>query len=455
MADFAPLTVSKPQADSPEVLTFAEYASTQEALTDGIKRSLGDWLQEHKLHPASEEHRDESENPGTLGLAFQPSGAVYASHFVGQVWIRPRELAIIVKPKRGNMLHVATSMLRRSLVDPHVAAHLDEMFWFWPEQDPITFDRTFTGLDFVVSVLYLKHLHSLCQRHLRRSFQKEVSNLCGRVRGKILVAETVRRNLALARPDRACCSYQVHTIDTPANRVLRAALEQARRCLYRAGLKDTPAVLEWLATCHATLDSVPLARIELNDVTRLTPRAAVDRPYKEPLRLAKMVLMLFGSDPTIERRTDEAKIPPFAIDMNELFERYCEALLRSGYPNLVAFYRRQNLGSKLRVRPDFIVPGDQISRARILDAKYKYCWNGEKEDRPDVYQLLAYSRHNKVLSRLHEEPGQQTRLFILYPAETQIPANPAAKLDLDQAQCEYTDDLNQVTFFSKQVPLPQ
>jgi len=372
---------------------------------------------------------------------------------VNSIRVKPQDLAVIVRPRAENTLEVATAMLRISLADPQAAAHLQEMFWFWPEQEPISFERAFSGLDFLVSVLYLKSLDWLCRRHLRRSFQKEVSNLRGRVKGKILIGQNVRSNFPLSKLDHVWCSYQTHSMDTPPNRVLRTALEQARRCLHRAGITDLSVVLNWLAACHATLDPVPLTRIELNDVSRIAPRAAIDRPYKEPLRLARMVLALLGSDPTTDRLGEAPKVPPFAIDMNELFERYCEARMRRRYPQLEAFYRDRNLGTKLMVRPDFIIPAQAGACGVVVDAKYKYQWN-QKEDRQDVYQLLAYSRHGGVLSRLHEQPERQIRLLVLYPSETDTAANNAA-LNLDDATREFPEDLSNVEFYTKQVALPR
>jgi 5-methylcytosine-specific restriction endonuclease McrBC regulatory subunit McrC len=88
------------------------------------------------------------------------------------------------------------------------------------------------------------------------------------------------------------------------------------------------------------------------------------------------VLRLLGPDPLDEDKIEKRplNLPPFAIDMNELFERYCEVALRkvpgqrvwAGYND-----KERNLGSDsgFKVRPDFLVKTNDATW--IVDAKYK------------------------------------------------------------------------------------
>jgi hypothetical protein len=88
--------------------------------------------------------------------------------------------------------------------------------------------------------------------------------------------------------------------------------------------------------------------------------------------------------------------------MNELFERYCEVCLRTRKDWQVwAGYSSHNLGQAFAVRPDFLVVDRTSGMGWIVDAKYKPDWSWE-DHRPDVYQLMAYSRHRQVLQKLQE-----------------------------------------------------
>ena len=143
--------------------------------------------------------------------------------------------------------------------------------------------------------------------------------------------------------------------------------------------------------------------------------------------------------------------------MNELFERYCEVCLRknSNY-SVWAGYGDQNLGEDFKVRPDFLVTDSQ--NGWIVDAKYKPNWSWNKQDhRPDVYQVMAYSRHRGVLRELGnlmkriDEP--HPTVVILGPG---TPLSDEPELALDLAKTARNTPLNafQVQLVKLDIPLP-
>jgi 5-methylcytosine-specific restriction endonuclease McrBC regulatory subunit McrC len=130
--------------------------------------------------------------------------------------------------------------------------------------------------------------------------------------------------------------------------------------------------------------------------------------------------------------------------MKELFERYCEVKLRNT-PNqhvVWAGYKDRNryLGSRLRVRPDFLV---RAGDARwVVDAKYKDNWSWtQDEQRPDVYQVVSYCAHKAVLRELGlgSDSRERPTAVILYPASPDAQLTDQAHgLDLQAA----SNDLN-------------
>jgi 5-methylcytosine-specific restriction endonuclease McrBC regulatory subunit McrC len=239
-------------------------------------------------------------------------------------------------------------------------------------------------------------------------------------------------NHARGRLDRTYCRFQVQSIDTAPNQILLAALRQAIRYLRQSPFQDEG--LSHLSTFSETaLSGVTLRRILPTDFQGLHYGGFL-RPYREPHRWARLVLRLLGPDPLEEiagvRETD---LPPFAIDMKELFERYCEVKLRSvSNQNVWAGYKRNNLGSHLlQIRPDFLVRGGDAQW--VVDAKYKDNWSWNNED---VYQVVSYCTHKQVLRELglgsdsHERPTA----VILYPAAPgDQSADQARGLDLKAA----------------------
>jgi 5-methylcytosine-specific restriction endonuclease McrBC regulatory subunit McrC len=136
--------------------------------------------------------------------------------------------------------------------------------------------------------------------------------------------------------------------------------------------------------------------------------------YKPALKLARILLKKFDfsvrSDGDLKNKT-----LPFRINMPELFERYCEALLRDRYDDLLAGYGREGYsetrsGSR-RMRPDFLLP----SLNMIIDSKYKF-WVKNAIGNEDLRQLSAYGRYKPLLDKLKTGYESPTLQF-LYPSE--------------------------------------
>jgi 5-methylcytosine-specific restriction enzyme subunit McrC len=344
--------------------------------------------------------------------------AVSVWWFVGQVWVslgdKPPQV-LRVRPKVDNVAPV--QMYAECVTHPVVRPHLDDCMYFYWDQRPIPVEDRDHPITPLVVMRFLCLLHELCQKHLRLMITPVEANLAGRIKGKPLVQPTLRMNHARGRLDRTHCRYQVQSIDTVPNQILVAALHQAIRYLYQSPLQDQR--LSHLATFSANaLSGVTLRRILPTDFQGLQYGGFL-RPYREPHRWARLVLRLLGPDPLEEiAGVRETALPPFAIDMSKLFERYCETKLRRVSSHRVwAGYKDCNLGlPPLQVRPDFLVhSGD----ARwVVDAKYTDNWSWNNED---VYQVIAYSAHKDVTRVLSElGPGSDSdhrpTAVILYPA---------------------------------------
>jgi hypothetical protein len=255
--------------------------------------------------------------------------AVSVWWFVGQVWVslgdKPPQV-LRVQPKVDNVAPV--QMYAECVTHPVVRPHLDDCMYFYWDERPIPVEDRDHPITPLVVMRFLWLLHELCQKHLRLMITPVEANLAGRIKGKPLVQPTLRMNHARGRLDRTYCRYQVQSIDTVPNQILVAALHQAIRYLHQGPLQDQR--LSHLATFSANaLNGVTLRRILPTDFQGLQYGGFL-RPYREPHRWARLVLRLLGPDPLEEiAGVREAALPPFAIDMSKLFERYCEVKLRN------------------------------------------------------------------------------------------------------------------------------
>ena len=392
--------------------------------------------------------------------------------YVGLVWLgRAGERWLLrVYPKKAFRDMDYLSMYLQAAADPVVSQHLDRCLFFWPDEEPIDIGTQEFDYSILIVSAFLRVLHTFCLRHMRRHFTMEQTNLSGKIRGRVLFSAHVRENMVHHRLDRVCCAYQTLSDDSIANRILRTALEQSTRLLRRISLQRHQEELlwRWVHVARSTLSSVSLRRIQSRDFLGMRYQGTYSH-YREPHRYAKMVLRLWGFDP--ESALDEqcTATPPFALNTAELFERYTEVLLRKSYRDLEAGYEDRTIYAQngvYAVRPDFWLPRD--GQRWILDAKYKEIPKDYKEPRADVYQIIAYTRHQELLKRLFkdqlgvkkEDPLQDAidfkpdKVFLLYPARKGSSIQEQLRLDNTELRDTKSDNSFTVPLCCAEIPWP-
>ena len=380
--------------------------------------SIKEWL----------EKRLNKEDEKILG-AHLAKGGIRPGNFIGMVWIGEGESRAVLRvdSKFEGMNYIR--MFCECVADPTVSEHFDCLHL---EEGDLIDAPDSEDFSLLIAVAYLRELKALCSQHLRRHFLRERQNFAGKVKGKILAGENLRRNVLRCRPDRVYCEYQSVSDDILENRILRAALERAARYVAsnkintKSVKEELPRVQEWIRLCRSRLCGVSIARIRPRDFAAARQRG-VFAHYARPLQLAKAVLRQLGFNPQTELN-ESAKTPPYAINSEELFERFAELKLRERHPTLHALGGRENTipgGKKsegffrVGVRPDFYVPLQ--GGALILDAKYKPTPKNKNDIAPaDMYQVVAYSQHNALLERIKHQSGETAApdkivLSLVYP----------------------------------------
>ena len=307
--------------------------------------------------------------PQLLGLTWIGDRFVL-SHFVGAVWLDEAQesIPLVVRSK------LSTDALAVDPVAMYIeACHLGQIsagvFGCESEQNVIG------GVDLPQTTLlqvavFLSALVDFVRKDLRHGFVDVRSNLVGKVKGKIIVSETMRQNITKGRADRVVCQYHVIDIDTVPNQILRAALTLCIKYLGSRGAATHQYDLlhEWARICDSALTGVTDRRISPADFHAVHYAGFMAR-YKPLHRLAKMILRRLHTDGTGAVHDSEAFTVPFWLDMNALFEKYVEVRLAQAEVN----YHAQKTISvthgtlRLQCRPDFII-GNGFA---VLDAKYK------------------------------------------------------------------------------------
>ena len=338
------------------------------------------------------------------------NSALRAGFFVGLV--RIGDHVVESKPRFENL---DFAKMFAACADDPVVAHrlLDATLFVWPLEEhwiEVQLAEWFTPL---LILSFLRALHELCTRHLRRNYVRVMENLTGHIKGRIRVGDHIPRNLARARVDRTVCEYGRFEDDCVENRILRAGLEVSAVFLARNPLSPTANI--WIAACRLALSRVSVTRVGIPEV-RSARQTGGFRHYRRPIRLAWAVLRHLGVSPEhLDKQVGNCPVPPFALCTYELFERYAEAALRKLHrEDLWVGYRcaENNLGSgRYKVRPDFLLTGER----EIIDCKYKTFKEGmvDESERSDVYQLVSYSQHRDVQAKLGGKPPE--KLTLLYP----------------------------------------
>ncbi len=205
-----------------------------------------------------------------------------------------------------------------------------------------------------------------------------------RVRGRIRVEEQIRMRYGVAPPIEV--RYDEYTVDTPMNRVLKAAIERLGMLPIR-----TPAVrsqLRHLAGAFRLVASETFhrARLPTFRYDRLSER------YRPAVELALLVLRATS----VELRAGRVAAPALLVDMNQVFEDFVVAALREKlgldrrrFPQNCDGRRLQlDALGRVVLRPDLswwqggrcVFVGD-VKYKRLAPAGFAHA---------DLYQVLAY-----------------------------------------------------------------
>ena len=359
-----------------------------------------------------------------LGLRKKSDGFA-PGNYIGMVWLDEDDNRVLrVDSKFPTMDYIA--MYAKCMSDSQTGERTANCLKFWTEQKLI--DTTGNEFSVLVIIAYLRELNELCRRHMRRHFISERQNFVGKMKGKIIVGENIRRNTTRARPDRIYCEYQSVSDDILENQILRTALERASRYFteYSGNKNKLDMLPQWIRASRAALHDVSTRHVKPGDFIAARKRGTFAF-YKRPLNLAKAILQYFGPNPKAE--ISQTQTPPFALNSAELFERYVEIQLRKNFSKVERGINTDspNAGAfNVKIRPDFYASHNQTPW--IIDAKYKdinlayrEINDNNKKTKPphsDIYQVIAYSQHRGLLDKMGCE-HDSVKLGLAYPSVIQ------------------------------------
>ncbi len=348
---------------------------------------------------------------------------LHPGYYVGADWLAPGELAVQVQPKLTTGLHRVNylQMLLDCLQQPGAAEHVSRIYQVEVRAAFIALPQHDDLLTPLLVAQYLHLLQAVVRQGLKKGYHPVARELRGRIKGKLAVAETLRRGTLRQRPLVTSCSYTEFSTDIAENQLLKQALRFARRYLAGAGhFADSLEPL--LRYCEPAFEAVS----EPTTARPVTPpRNPLYRAYDEALRVAELLLRRFGySLRAAEGQAARVRVPPHWIDMAGLFELYVLGQLRQQLGSQSVLYGEAQAKGHYGL-PDFLVPG---AEPWIVDAKYKPAYQNVNYLIDDIRQLSGYARDRQVLAKLGVAHAAQgctvVRCLLVYPdrlAKQEVP----------------------------------
>jgi len=357
------------------------------------------------------------------------------SYYVGIDWIPNTKQPIYVAPKLNTKLNLDGTtdknvtfdeikqtdylgMLFSALSHPDIDAKSSEdLFHINWQAEQIEITQEIDLLTPLIVVQFLRIVQEIVRKGLKKSYYKVEQNLYSRVKGKILVGQTIKQNHFKNKPLNTICSFEEFGVNGFENRLLKKALIFISRYLPILEIPNSEKYITEVFDYIMPAFEFVTDEVSLNEIKHSKTNTFY-KEYEEGIRLAKLILRRFGYN--INLTTEQTiKTPPFWIDMSKLFELYVLGLLKDRFGNEVVYQFQGNYG-----QPDFLLTKQQI----IVDAKYKIYYNEEFKGQEqwkrniianDIRQVSGYGRDKNILSKIEiSEIDQLTsvpKCLIIYP----------------------------------------
>lgn len=322
---------------------------------------------------------------------------LHTNYYVGIDWLKKNETAIYVAPKLNEETKETDyfKMLFSCMKHPEIAGYSQDLCEIKFDEPYIEINQKQDLITPLLMIRYLQVLKSVVRKGLKKSYYRVEQNLSSKIKGKVLVSKTLKKNILRNRPNKTICNFEVYGIDSIENKILKCALKFVE--FYLAKYRQfSDCFLPHLSFCKPAFYEVDDSHFDLNLIKKIKINAFF-KEYKEALDLAEMIMKRFGYNiREIDKKV--VRVPPFWIDMPKLFELYVLGLLKEQYGSKIQFQAKGNYGE-----PDFLLITE--SEKMVIDTKYKriYQNNDEYQNRfnsDDIRQICGYARDRKILKRL-------------------------------------------------------
>ena len=329
------------------------------------------------------------------------------SYYVGCDWLVQGAVALQVRPKLDGSKQETDvmAMLMTALDEAESLSETENLLQVRFDAPYLALEQKQDQLTPFLVMQFVQVVKRLVKKGLRRSYFPVRRNLNARVKGKVLVADTLKHNRLRQKPLHTYCRYDEFGYDSLENRLIKRGLRFAQRYL------DSYPALSRGDAMRATFGYVFPAFVQVSDQVDLhevkhTPVNPFYPEYAEAIRLARLLIRRFGYQLSEVSDRQVVPTPPYWIDMSKLFELYVLGLLRQSFQE-IRFQFKAN-----KRYPDYLLLPQGDRPGIVADAKYKTNYGYEF---PDMAQVSGYTRNQKVREALGTPHGRVAPGLIIYP----------------------------------------
>jgi 5-methylcytosine-specific restriction enzyme subunit McrC len=262
--------------------------------------------------------------------------------------------------------------------------------------------------DFLTPILvvqYISYLDNICHRGLQKGYYWVENNLSNKVKGKILVKETMKGNHLKSNYNKTYCRYQEFGVDTLENKYLKFAFQFCINYLNQFNkLKIISNFESRIGFIKSSLEKLTLETSIRNPIQ--IKKNPLFPAYESALKLANLILKRNAFNIT-NTTSNKIETYPYWIDMSKLFELHVLKLLRKSFKEGVYYQKEYND----RI-PDIIL--NIASVKAVIDVKYKD-YTKRSVDIEDIRQVAAYARMKPIFSNLNMRSNEILDGIIIYP----------------------------------------
>lgn len=336
--------------------------------------------------------------------------AFETSYFIGVDWIVENEVPIYVRPKLDDKESEVNyiKMLFEALEEPDNYKHLDQLCEINFDKPTIKINQSQDLLTPLLLIQYLNVLKKIVRKGLRKSYYNVRSNMNARVKGKILVNETIKKNHFNNKKLYSYCQYSEFGINNTENKILKKALSfsiSAIQNIKGIDLSRFNDLTNYIKPAFVNVDN----EVNIETLRHIKPDNLF-KEYEQALELAKYILRKYGYNISSINST-QIKTPPFWIDMSKLFELYVFSKLKERFPlhNEVLYHHKINY-----LEPDFILNSKDGLFKMVVDAKYKPRYEENRISVDDIRQISGYARLSKLYDLLKIEEDKLIDCLVVY-----------------------------------------